>query len=183
MFFKSHQRQKDDESHGREMFYVAFDQAKKAFPELFKKPAPATDERLRQKRFEAISLTMSVVLWHLKNTRQTNTAQAAHDAMFQSFDRSLREGGVGDIGVGHKIKNFAQAFYGRLDRYTKALDAHSNTALAAGLQKNMGLPQHDAEAYAQNILTWAQEMAQNHTPNITKIRWTRTNHAQDCWYQ
>mgnify|MGYP006441798109 FL=1 len=162
MIFTFNQHHKEAELQGREMFNVALAQAKTLFPDLFQVPTPATDERLRQKRFEAVSLTMSVVLWHLKNTHQTNTAQAAHDAMFQSFDRSLREGGVGDIGVSHKIKNFAQAFYGRLDRYTKAIDRNSDAEMAIGLQKNMGLGQDEAEKYAQNMLTWAKEIAQNH---------------------
>ncbi|MDE3060144.1 MAG: ubiquinol-cytochrome C chaperone family protein [Pseudomonadota bacterium] len=42
------------------------------------------------------------------------------ETFFADMDRSLREMGVGDTGVGHRVKNMAQAFYGRLKAYENA---------------------------------------------------------------
>lgn len=157
--FLNRKKHKQAETRGHEAFATALDKAKAEFPALFKKDSPATDDVLRHQRFEAVSLTMSVILWHLKNNNENTVAQAAHDAMFLSFDRSLREGGVGDIGVSHKIKKLAQAFYGRLDRYTRALDSNNDEEIAAGLQKNMGLEKPEADSHASNMIKWAKAVA------------------------
>lgn len=156
--FNRRKKQRQAERLGRAWFTYALERAKTQFPELFETDAPAAEDILRQKRFEAVSLYMSAVLWWLKTAGEEAAAQAAHDAMFLSFDRSLREGGVGDIGVSHKIKKFAQAFYGRLERYTTALDNHSAPAIAAGLQKNMALYEVAAKKHARDMLQWSEQL-------------------------
>ena len=173
--------QKAINTQGEAIFCQALAQAKTMFPQLFSTNEPATQDPLRTQRFEAISLCMSVMLRQLpyrQNTQQARAvAQAAHDCMFLSFDRSLREGGVGDIGVSHKIKKYAQAFYGRLDRYTKALEARRCDDLTQGLVKNMQLDKIEAENVAQKIMHWADRLQPEQSPPQQAKKTERRKHA------
>ncbi len=49
-------------------------------------------------------------------------AQSLTDALFVGFDEALREQGTGDIGMGRRMKAFANAFFGRLAAYSGARD-------------------------------------------------------------
>src|SRR5690349_8287815 len=52
-------------------------------------------------RFDLIALHMFLVLHRLKtDSLAANLSQALFDIMFDDMDRSLREMGVGDLGVG-----------------------------------------------------------------------------------
>jgi cytochrome b pre-mRNA-processing protein 3 len=61
-------------------------------------------------------------------------AQALTDTIFTGFDEAMREQGVGDMGLGHKLKAMANAFYGRIAVYD---GAKSEEELAAALAKNL----------------------------------------------
>lgn len=176
--FKPNRRKQAHET-GQALFEVALNHARSDFPDLFAAPKPATEDPLRTQRFEAVALAMSVILWRLHREADLRDnkaiAQAAHDSMFLSFDRSLREGGVGDIGVSHKIKKYAQAFYGRLERYTKALDAQSSSDLKDGLVKNIGLPAPEAQQKADETLAWARGLEKQGLSDILKDAQTQ-NH-------
>jgi cytochrome b pre-mRNA-processing protein 3 len=58
------------------------------------------------------------------------------DLMFADFDRSLRELGTGDLSVGREVKQMAQAFYGRIRAYERALDG-GDPELGAALTRNL----------------------------------------------
>ena len=45
--------------------------------------------------------------------------------------------GVGDIGVGPRVKAMAKGFFGRLAAYDLALSAEDNAALCAALRRNL----------------------------------------------
>ncbi|HCL48309.1 MAG TPA: hypothetical protein DHW86_02215, partial [Rhodobiaceae bacterium] len=47
--------------------------------------------------------------------------QALFDIFFRDMDQAMREAGVGDLGVGKKIRKMAQAYYGRAAAYDEAL--------------------------------------------------------------
>ena len=64
-------------------------------------------------------------------------AQALFDLMFADMDQNLREMGVGDIGVGKRVKAMAQAFYGRLASYGDGLDHSQGDSLNSALQRNL----------------------------------------------
>ena len=74
-------------------------------------------------RFELIALHVFLLLHRLKasypDTRRL--AQSLHDRFFADMDRSLREMGAGDLGVGKRVKRMAEAFYGRIPAYEGAL--------------------------------------------------------------
>jgi cytochrome b pre-mRNA-processing protein 3 len=61
-------------------------------------------------------------------------AQGLIDRIFTGFDEAMREQGTGDIGIGHKLKAMAKAFYGRMAAYDAAQDSD---ALAGALAKNL----------------------------------------------
>ena len=74
-------------------------------------------------RFDMIALHAYLVMRRLKGAGDVGPAlaQAVFDIMFGDFDQSLREMGVGDLGVGKRIKIMAAAFYGRVAAYDEGL--------------------------------------------------------------
>jgi cytochrome b pre-mRNA-processing protein 3 len=94
-------------------------------------------------RFDMLAFHAWLVLAELKGT---GPAQALIDTIFTGFDEAMREQGVGDIGIGHKLKAMAKAFYGRMSAYDAA---KSEEELAAALAKNIWRgAQSDARARA-----------------------------------
>jgi cytochrome b pre-mRNA-processing protein 3 len=92
-------------------------------------------------RFEMISLHVYLILHRLKNGsgvtgHEGALGQALFDVMFADMDRSLREMGVGDLGVGRRVKTMAEAFYGRIRAYDDGLAA-GEPALARALARNV----------------------------------------------
>ena len=92
-------------------------------------------------RFEMIALHVFLVLRRLRQggAGASDTAQALFDAMFVDMDRSLREMGIGDLGVGRRVKAMAKAFYGRVAAYDHGLDDGdaAATALDDALLRNV----------------------------------------------
>jgi len=65
------------------------------------------------------------------------------------MDRSLRERGVGDMGIGRHIKKMGKAMFGRAEAYEAGLDGDA-AALAAALKENVyrqSLPDADQLAH------------------------------------
>ncbi|ACA20494.1 ubiquinol-cytochrome c chaperone [Methylobacterium sp. 4-46] len=90
-------------------------------------------------RFETLCLTVILVLRRLRQlpAPAEDVAQDLVDSVFAQLDSSLRELGVGDLGVAKRMKKLAQAFYGRARAYDAALDAGDAAALAAALARNV----------------------------------------------
>jgi cytochrome b pre-mRNA-processing protein 3 len=89
-------------------------------------------------RFELICLHAFLYLHRLKSegAASATLGQRFFDSMFADFDRSLREIGTGDLGVGRQVKRMAEAFYGRIRAYEEGL-AGSDVALCASLARNI----------------------------------------------
>lgn len=89
-------------------------------------------------RFEMIALHMFLVLNRLKAEHDATSdfAQALFDAMFADLDRSLREMGATDMGVGKRVKEMAKGFYGRIKAYEDGLAA-DDRVLADALKRNL----------------------------------------------
>jgi len=90
-------------------------------------------------RFELVALHGFLVLNRLKaaGPPTAELAQELFDVMFADFDRSLREMGVGDLGVGRQVKTMAQGFYGRIGAYEAGLSASDAAKLADALRRNL----------------------------------------------
>ncbi len=89
-------------------------------------------------RFDMVVLHVFLVLRRLKRGQEDSTdlAQALFDIMFADMDQNLREMGVGDLGVGKRIKTMADAFYGRVAAYEAGLDGDDGV-LADALGRNL----------------------------------------------
>ena len=94
-------------------------------------------------RFECISLHVFAVIFRLKNEQADPKAanlmaQALFDAMFKDMDHSLREMGVGDLGVPKKMKVMMKSFNGRCHVYATALMPNApEGALSDALRRNL----------------------------------------------
>lgn len=87
-------------------------------------------------RFELIVLHLFLVTERLKSEPQRQkSVQFLTEAFFDDMDRTLRELGVGDTGVGRRVQKMASAFYGRLKHYGEALG--DNAELKAALARNL----------------------------------------------
>ena len=88
-------------------------------------------------RFEMIALHSFIVLRRLRalGSEAEALAQSFVDTLARDFDRSLREMGVGDLGVGKRVKRMAAGFRGRLAAYDAGLDAGGDE-LEAALRRN-----------------------------------------------
>lgn len=87
-----------------------------------------------QGRFEMVMLHAWLVIDRLAEAEPEFT-QNLFDLMFADFDLNLRELGVGDLGVGKRVKGWAAAFYGRAAAYKSALAEES--LLAEALTRNL----------------------------------------------
>ena len=63
--------------------------------------------------------------------------QELFDRFFADMDFTLREMGVGDLGVGKRVRKMSEAFMGRLLAYTKSLERNDKTELAQVLARNI----------------------------------------------
>jgi len=89
-------------------------------------------------RFELICLHAFLYLHRLRREAKAGASlgQQFCEAMFTDFDRSLREIGVGDLSVGREIKRMAEAFYGRVAAYDRALSGNE-AELEPALERNL----------------------------------------------
>lgn len=87
-----------------------------------------------------ISLHSFLVMRRLKKDDEDLQllSQAVFDHMFADMDQSLREIGVGDLGVGKRIKEMAKVFYGRIVAYETALDGGEESLEAALMRNHYG---------------------------------------------
>jgi cytochrome b pre-mRNA-processing protein 3 len=87
-------------------------------------------------RFEMIGLHVFLLMRRLKSEGETGRAlsQALCDRFFDDLDRSLREMGAGDLGVGRRVKAMAKAFYGRIAAYDVSF---AGAALEDALARNL----------------------------------------------
>lgn len=91
-------------------------------------------------RFDMIVLHSFLVMRRLRvsNTPEAQKlSQQLFDLQFADMDNSLREIGVGDLGVGKKVKVMAQAFLGRVEAYEAGLTATDDGILTDALSRNL----------------------------------------------
>jgi cytochrome b pre-mRNA-processing protein 3 len=86
-------------------------------------------------RFDLLVLHIYLLMRHLGADKDMK--QALFDLMFADMDRSLREMGVGDMGIGRRMKAMIGAFYGRAQAYESALGESSESALEQTLARNV----------------------------------------------
>ncbi len=103
-------------------------------------------------RFDLICLHVALLIRRLAGT--PDLAQAVFDAMFTDMDASLRENGVGDLGVPRRVKAMWEGYNGRAQAYGQALDRQDAAALSAALLRNLWRGRGDARAQADILAGW-----------------------------
>ncbi|MEA2207502.1 MAG: cytochrome b pre-mRNA-processing protein 3 [Blastocatellia bacterium] len=90
-------------------------------------------------RFEMVVLHAILLLCRLNAEPELGrrTGQAVFDHFCQDMDASLREMGVGDLGVPREMRRMGEAFYGRQAAYEAALAAPDVGPLVAALARNV----------------------------------------------
>ncbi len=91
-------------------------------------------------RFDMIVLHLFIVerRLSLEGDATALIRRQLQEAMFADMDRSLRELGVGDMGIGKEVKKMGVAWFGRLKAYGGALDEDDpKVALSAALSRNL----------------------------------------------
>ena len=117
-------------------------------------------------RFEMVVLHLSLVIDRLQQG-EAALAQAVFDVYCVDMDRSLRELGIGDLGVPHRMKKMIEAFYGRSRAYREAMAADGRSALVAAVERNVfsGAGPH-AAALADYMLASAATLAKTATADL-----------------
>jgi cytochrome b pre-mRNA-processing protein 3 len=90
-------------------------------------------------RFEMLSLHMFLFQHRMRGEAGASreVAQILIDEFFSDVDHSLRELGIGDLGIPKRMKKLARMFYGRTAAYADALERGDRAALAAALARNV----------------------------------------------
>lgn len=91
-------------------------------------------------RFDMIVLHAYLTMRRLRacgSEAADRLSQNLFDLLFADMDVNLREIGVGDLGVGKRVKKMAQAFYGRVEAYDAGLAAESDQVLSEALTRNL----------------------------------------------
>ena len=90
-------------------------------------------------RFELLVLHVFLVLNRLEGHGPAAwaLAQALVEMLVADLDRTLREMGVGDVGVAKRMKHFMEAFYGRARAYHAALGSNDEKELLRVLDRNL----------------------------------------------
>lgn len=89
-------------------------------------------------RFELLVLHMALVMRRLKALGEPGAelARRLAETMLSDMDGNLREMGAGDLGVGRRVKQMAQALYGRIAAYEAGL-AEGSDSLCEALRRNL----------------------------------------------
>lgn len=90
-------------------------------------------------RFDMLIIHAMLVLRRLRGGGELAdlTGKSMLELLFRDMDQSLREMGVGDMGVGKHIKKMAKAMYGRAEAYEVGLDSGDPAATAQALKENI----------------------------------------------
>ncbi|MCS6761773.1 MAG: ubiquinol-cytochrome C chaperone [Candidatus Devosia symbiotica] len=101
-------------------------------------------------RFDMISLHMALLFRRLRSEAGANKnfSQAVFDLFFKDMDRSLREMGIGDLGVPKRIQKMGNVFFGLLAALSEAMDRNDRAALEGALSRNVFAESQDAQVRA-----------------------------------
>jgi cytochrome b pre-mRNA-processing protein 3 len=117
------------------LYHRIVDQARR--PELYR--ALGVPDTL-DGRFEMLALHLYVVLHRLRraggDAACAPLAQALADRLIVDLDANLRQMGAGDLGVGRRVRQMAEAFNGRLAAYDAGL-AGGASALEQAVRRNV----------------------------------------------
>lgn len=123
-------------------------------------------------RFDSLALHVGLVIRRLaREPEGARLIQALYDAMFDDMDRTLREMGVGDLGVGKRVRQMGEALMGRMSAYSDGLDRDDPSHLVDALRRNLlGTVTQpalaDVDALAVYVRAAAQRLSHQGLPEI-----------------
>jgi cytochrome b pre-mRNA-processing protein 3 len=125
-------------------------------------------------RFDMISLHMALLFRRLRSEtgRSKDFSQSVFDLFFRDMDRSLREMGVGDLGVPKRIQKMGNIFFGLLAALSEPMDRNDSQALEAVLSRNIfdGASGSNVEALAAYLLRQDRALMSNTAGDIVAGR-------------
>ena len=111
-------------------------------------------------RFDVLAIYMPLVLMRLNmetdNKKADDLGRLLQEVMFANLDQSLREIGVGDLGVGPKVKKMAEALFGRQKVYEEAF-AEEGEACVSALKEALARNLYRGEKVDDKVLTAVAE--------------------------
>jgi cytochrome b pre-mRNA-processing protein 3 len=115
-------------------------------------------------RFEMLSVHVFLFLHRMQDETgpAREVAQILTDEFFADVEHSLRELGIGDLGVPKRMKKLARMFYGRTTAYADALKRRDRPALAAALARNIrpdSAEWQEADALAGYVMAADEHLA------------------------
>lgn len=107
-------------------------------------------------RFDMIIIHIFLTLDRMrKEDKLENLSQKLVNLVISDMDRSLREMGVGDLGVGRRVQSMGKALYGRLEMYDYAvIDEESSGKLAAAIMRNLYRSEDEPDQNAKNVAAY-----------------------------
>ncbi len=151
-------RSKPEKSAGQALYAVILQASRR--PEFF---AEAGVPDTLEGRMEMVMLHAAMVISTLHTSEDPcsrRVSQALFDAMFDDFDSSMRELGVGDSGVGKKIRFMAEGFYGRASAYETAIKSNDSTELTTALARNLYADENRSED-AEKLASYVRRLQQS----------------------
>ncbi len=108
-------------------------------------------------RYEMVCLHAYVLLRRLKRAggQGPRIAQTLHDRIFDDFDVALREVGLGDMGIGKRMKKLARNLHGRISAYERGLAA-GDAEMAAALHRNLYASTEPTDAQVMAMITYVR---------------------------
>lgn len=90
-------------------------------------------------RYEMMALHVFLIVHRLRGegAPAASLGQELTDTFFTDMDHSLRELGIGDMGIPKRMKRLGRMYLGRASSYGAALDAGDRPALAQALARNI----------------------------------------------
>jgi cytochrome b pre-mRNA-processing protein 3 len=117
-------------------------------------------------RFDLVTLHAWLVLGRLQEAGARDLAQGITDSLFIGFDEALRDLGVGDMGLGPRMKKMANAFYGRVQAYGAAAnEAELADAILRNVYRGDTARAGDAKIFAAYVNHARAQLAQCDLPN------------------
>ena len=90
-------------------------------------------------RFDVLALHIHLLIRRAGRDEQPGPrfAQFLFEVMIKDLDQGLRLSGIGDIGIGHRVKKMTGAYYGRATAYDAALDSGTPGELEQAIRRNV----------------------------------------------
>lgn len=110
-------------------------------------------------RFDLLVIHVHLIIRRLRRLPDSGKKAQQHffDVFIGDLDQGLRLQGVGDIGIGHRVKKMTHAYYGRAVAYDEALDENSREKLEAALRRNLYRDRQVSDAKLTTMVDYVQE--------------------------